>query len=188
MYGKIFPFFPLFSDTNASIVGSNTECWLIAVQIEFIDFTHEMTTEFLVIFNKLCKYNGFSLVFRLRKKVHLHVNSIAGMTDVQQKKKSIFWCWKELYLTLTFFFVRLFALHTNIKILFTQSAFEYKCSHLIYYFRCKIVELHWKFVAVERNYQIISFSFAEKIFQLGFFYECTTCTKNCTLSIRLSYA
>lgn len=90
MYGKIFRFFPLFSDTNASIVGSNTECWLIAFQTEIIDFTHKMTTEFLVKLNKLCKNNRFSLVFRLRKKVHLHVNSIAGMTDVQQKKNQYF--------------------------------------------------------------------------------------------------
>lgn len=103
MYGKIFPFFPLFSDTNASIVGSNTECWLIAVQIEFIDFTHEMTTEFLVKYNKLCKYNGFSLVFRLRKKVHLHVNSIDGMTDVQQKKINILMLERALFNTYIFF-------------------------------------------------------------------------------------
>lgn len=188
MYSNIFRVFPLFSDTNASIVGSNTECWLIAFQTEFIDFTRKMTTEFLIKFNKLCKYNRFSLVFRLQKKSSFARKFNCWHDGRPTKKKSIFWCWKELYLTLTFFFVRLFALHTNTKILFTQSAFDYKCSHLIYYFRCKIVVLQWKFVAVERNYQIISFSFAEKIFQLGFFYECTTCTKNCTLSIRLSYA
>lgn len=103
MYGKIFRFFPLFSDTNASIVGSNTECWLIAFQTEIIDFTHKMTTEFLVKLNKLCKYNRFSLVFRLRKKVHLHVNSIAGMTDVQQKKINILMLERALFNTYIFF-------------------------------------------------------------------------------------
>lgn len=91
-----------------------------------LSILHTHTTDDSRILNKTNKMVYFQvifMVFYVCKKAHLHVNSIAGVTNVQREKKNQYFGVGKSYLTLTFFVRSVICFAHEKPKLITQNAF-----------------------------------------------------------------